>query len=284
MREFKDKVGVITGAGSGIGLALAKRCATEGMKVVLADIDEKFLRGAQRKLNRIGTPFISVLTDVSKASDVEALARKTLDNFGEVHLLFNNAGVAIPKLTWEYDLKDWELVLGVNLLGVIHGIRTFIPIMIKQDTECHVVNTSSIEGILSIGLGGATYGVTKHALVFLTERLALELKENVPQIKVSVVCPGFVKTNIFLSSLNHIPEENRNEFFQTEEDEERMERLQQFIEESPGIMPNEVADIVFEAIRNDKLHIFTHRQPIVKEMVKERFDTILKAFDEKKVE
>jgi NAD(P)-dependent dehydrogenase (short-subunit alcohol dehydrogenase family) len=283
MREFKDKVAVVTGAASGIGQGLAYLCGKEGMRVVIADIDEKRLRRTERRLKRDGVNVLSIITDVSKASDVEILAKRTFDNFGEVHLLFNNAGIAIPKLAWEYNLKDWELVLGVNLLGVIHGIRTFIPIMIKQYAECHIVNISSIEGILSTGVGGATYGVTKHALVFLTERLALELEENAPKIKVSVVCPGFVKTNIFISSLNRLSEENRNEIFQTELDKERLGGIEQFIEESPGIMPDEVADIIFEGIRNDKLHIFTHRQPFVKEMVKERFDTILKAFDEKKV-
>ena len=194
-------------------------------------------------------------------------------------MLFNNAGVAIPKLTWEYELDDWEFVLGINLMGVIYGIRTFIPIMIKQDTECHVVNIASIEGLLSNGVGGSTYGVCKHALVFLSERLTQELEENGPKIKVSVVCPGFVKTNIFMTSINRLPEERKNEFFQSEIDEERMEQLKEFLEQSPGLMPSEVADIVFQGIKDDKLHILTHKQPFLKELLKERYDTILKAFD-----
>lgn len=279
MKEFKNKVAVITGAASGIGRALAEKCAQDKMKVVISDIDEKGLRRTERKLKREGSDVLSVLTNVSKAKEIEELAKKALEAFGEVHLLFNNAGVAIPKLTWEYELEDWEFVLGINLMGVIYGIRTFIPIMIKQDTECHVVNISSIEGLLSNGVGGATYGVCKHALVFLSERLALELEENGPKIKVSVVCPGFVKTNIFMASINRLPEERKNEFFQSEIDEERMEQLQEFLEQSPGIMPDEVADIVFQGIRDEKLHILTHKQPILKDSLKERFDTILKAFD-----
>ena len=279
MKEFKGKVAVITGAASGIGRALAEKCAHEGMKVVISDIDEKGLRRTERRLKRGGSDVLSILTDVSKAKEIEELAKKTIDAFGEVHLLFNNAGVAIPKLTWEYELEDWEFVLGINLMGVIYGIRTFIPIMIKQDIECHVVNIASIEGLLSNGVGGSTYGVCKHALVFLSERLTLELEENGPKIKVSVVCPGFVKTNIFMASINRLPEERKREFFQSEIDEERMEQLQEFLEQSPGIMPDEVADIVFQGIRDEKLHILTHKQPILKDAMKERFDTILKAFD-----
>lgn len=279
MKDFKNKVAVVTGAASGIGQGIAYRCGKEKMKVVIADIDQKRLKRTERKLKRDGVTVLSVLTDVSKASDIDNLSKKTIEAFGEVHLLFNNAGVAIPSLTWEYSLKDWEFVLGVNLWGVIYGIHFFIPIMIKQNTDCYIVNTSSIEGILSNGVGGATYGVAKHALVFLTERLAQELSENAPKIKVSVLCPALVLTNIFFSALNHIPDGEREAFLQPEGEEGSLERIQEFLKASPGLMPNEVADIVFQAIEDEKLHIFTHKQPIIKQGVKERFDNILKAFD-----
>ncbi|MBA7715413.1 1-deoxy-11-beta-hydroxypentalenate dehydrogenase [subsurface metagenome] len=238
------------------------------------------MRRNERRLKRLDAAVLSVPTDVSKANDIEQLAQKTIDAFGEVHLLFNNAGLAIPRLSWEYELKDWELVLGVNLWGVIHGIRTFIPIMIEQDTECHIVNTASIEGILSSGVGGATYGVSKHALVFLSERLALELEENGPKIKVSVLCPGFVTTNIFVSAIDRLSEymDNPNEIFENL-DEERRELLNEFMEESPPLIPEQVADIVFQAIRDEKFYIFTHKQPIIRDAVKERLDGILKAFE-----
>jgi NAD(P)-dependent dehydrogenase (short-subunit alcohol dehydrogenase family) len=280
MKGFKDKVAVITGAASGIGQGLAEKCAKEGMKVVIADINEKGLRRNERRLKRLGAEVLNIPTDVSKAADIEQLAQKTIETFGGVHLLFNNAGLAIPRLTWEYELKDWELVLGVNLWGVIYGIRTFIPIMIKQDTHCHIVNTSSIEGILSSGIGGATYGVAKHALVFLSERLALELEDNAPKIKVSVLCPAFVMTNIFVSAIDRLSEyvENVQDIFE-DIDEEKKEALDHFLEESPGLNPEQVADIVFQAIRDDQFYIFTHKQPIVRDMVKERLDGILNAFD-----
>ncbi|MFW9941965.1 MAG: SDR family NAD(P)-dependent oxidoreductase [Candidatus Thorarchaeota archaeon] len=281
MKDFKNKVAVITGAASGIGQGLAERCAKEGMKVVISDVDERRLTRVERKLKRGGTETILIIADVSNPDDVNMLANKTLETFGEVNLLFNNAGVGIPNLTWEYELEDWEYVLGINLMGVIHGIKTFIPIMIKQGNECYIVNTSSIEGVISNGIGGATYGVCKHALIHLTERLALELEENGPNIKVSVLCPGFVKTNIFLSALNRVSEDRRKELLSPEgRSEERAEQIKVLMESSSIMLPDEVADIVFEAIKNEKLYIFTHKDAYWKELVKERFDAILKSFDD----
>lgn len=280
MKEFKDKVAIVTGAASGIGQGLAERCAKEGMRVVIADINEKGLRRNERRLKRKGATVLSVPTDVSKADEIEQLAQKTINTFGEVHLLFNNAGLVIPRLSWEYELKDWELVLGVNLWGVIHGIRTFVPIMIEQDTECHIINTSSIEGIISIGLGGATYGVTKHALVFLSERLAFELEEYGPKIKVSVLCPAFVNTNIFVSAIDRVSEymDNPKDFLDNL-DEEKRDLLKKVVEESPPKSPEQVADITFQAIRNGRFYIFTHTEPVIRDIVKERLDAILKSFE-----
>jgi NAD(P)-dependent dehydrogenase (short-subunit alcohol dehydrogenase family) len=281
MKEFKDKVAVITGAASGIGQGLAERCVKEGMKVVISDVDERRLKRLERKLNRAGEQVLSVLTDVSKPKEVEDLAKITLENYKKVHLLFNNAGIAIPNRVWEYDLKEWEQVLGVNLWGAIYGIRTFIPIMIKQGDECHIVNTSSIEGVISGGVGGATYGACKHALIHITERLALELEEFGPNIKVSVLCPGFVKTNIFLSALNRVTEDRRREILSPEErTEEREEEIKRLMEESPIMLPDKVADRGFQGIREKKLYIFTHKDAYWKERMKERFDAILKSFDD----
>ncbi|MFW9874282.1 MAG: SDR family NAD(P)-dependent oxidoreductase [Candidatus Thorarchaeota archaeon] len=281
MKIFKDKVAVITGAASGIGQGLAERCAKEGMKVVISDVDERRLNRVERKLKREKVETLSVIADVSNPDDINMLANKTLETFGEVNLLFNNAGVAIPNLTWEYELEEWEFVLGINLMGVIYGIKTFIPIMLKQGNECHIVNTSSIEGVISNGVGGATYGTCKHALIHLTERLALELEENGPNIKVSVLCPGFVKTNIFLSALSRVTEDRRKELLSPEErSEERAEQIKELMESSPIMLPEEVADIVFQAIRKEKLYIFTHRDAYWKDRVKKRFDTILQSFDE----
>ena len=176
MKEFKGKVAVITGAASGIGRAIAERCAREGMKVVLADIEEEALSQAEEEMKAEGATVLAALTDVSKAGDVEALAQKTLDTFGAVHLLCNNAGVLPGRdFLWERTLNDWEWVLGVNLWGVIHGTRVFVPVMLEQGTECHIVNTASAAGLLSIPYLGI-YNVTKHAVVALTETLHRELR------------------------------------------------------------------------------------------------------------
>jgi NAD(P)-dependent dehydrogenase (short-subunit alcohol dehydrogenase family) len=282
MKDFKDKVAVITGAGSGIGLALAIQCAQEGMKVVLADIDEKFLRRAQRRVKRIGVPNLAVLTDVSKANDLETLAKKTIDTFGAVHLLFNNAAVSNTKYTWNYTLNDWKWQLGVNLFGVIHGICTFVPIMIKQDNECHVVNISSIEGLLSgSGPGGAIYGVSKHGIMSLSETLRRELEMKYPKIKVSVVCPGAVITNIWFGDVHRQEEyqDDPNEIVEDSKVEEYYEKYPDGLKESPPISSEKAVDLIFQEIKEDKFYILTHKDPLLKGAVKERFDNILNAFD-----
>lgn len=169
MKEFKGKVAVITGGANGIGRALAERSAKAGMKVVLADIEEAALAHTQKKILAAGATVMAVKTDVSKLTDVETLARKTLDAFGAVHLVCNNAGVfPMPKPLWETTLEDWQWCLGVNLWGVIHGIRTFVPLMLKQNTECHMINTASVAGLLSLPYI-SIYHATKHAVVSITE-------------------------------------------------------------------------------------------------------------------
>jgi len=282
MKDLKDKVAVITGAGSGIGLALAIQCAEEGMKVVLADIDERFLRRAKRKLERMGAPFLAVLTDVSKSTDIEALAKETVDKFGAIHLLINNAGTSNSKYTWNYTLKDWEWQLGVCLFGVIHGVRIFTPIMLKQDIECHIVNVSSIEGLLSgSGPGGAIYGVAKHGVVSLSETLRNEMELVGSKIKVSVVCPGWVITRIFYGDI-HRPVEFQND--PTEEIEDSRNEviyanIDAALEDSPPISAEESAKIIIQGIKEEEFYILTHKDDLLKGLVKERFDKILNAFD-----
>jgi len=202
MKDFQNKVAVITGAASGIGRALAERSARAGMKVVLADVEEDALVRTEKEMRAAGGTVLAVRTDVSKAHDVQALARKTLDAFGSVHLLCNNAGVAVAtKAIWETSLEDWQWCLGVNLWGVIHGIRTFVPIMLRQDVEAHVVNTASIAGLLSLPYI-AIYNATKHAVVTITESLHHELSLLSSKVKASVLCPGFIRTSIMASYRN----------------------------------------------------------------------------------
>src|SRR5215831_13355553 len=188
MKEFKGKVAVVTGAASGIGRALAEGCVREGMKVVLADVEVESLTKTEASMKAAGATVLAVRTDVSQARDIEALAQKTLDAFGAVHLLCNNAGVWTGASIWESTIADWEWVLGVNLWGVIHGVRFFVPVMLAQDTECHIVNTASIAGLIAYP-GAGIYKVTKHGVVTLSETLYYELAERGAKVHVSILCP-----------------------------------------------------------------------------------------------
>lgn len=269
MREFKDKVAVITGAASGIGRAMADRCVQEGMKVVLADVELEPLAKTEASMKASGATVLAVRTDVSQARDVEALAQETLEAFGAVHLLCNNAGVGTSAAIWEITIADWEWVIGVNLWGVIHGVRVFVPIMLEQDTECHIVNTASIFGLIS-GPGSGAYKVTKHAVVTLSETLHHELAERGARVKVSVLCPGAVSTRIMESA------RNRPGHFPTTQplhpaSAARLEALRQLV--AAGMPPGQVADAVFEAIRKDQFYILTH--PEGKESVRTRMEDIL---------
>lgn len=270
MKEFKGKVAVITGAASGIGRALAERCVSEGMKVVLADVDEASLTRAETELKHGGGTVVGVRTDVSKQSDVELLARKTLDTFGQVHLLFNNAGVAAGGAPWEATWNDWEWVVGVNLWGVVHGVKVFTPLMLAQNTECHIINTSSAAG-LTVGGPSAPYSVTKHAVVALSESLYLTLQQRNSPVKVSVLCPGLVRTNI-ADTERHRPAELRDE--PVPMTPERQAGLAAFKAALDASMPpRQVADTVFDAIRKEQFYILTH--PDWMDVVRLRTDKLL---------
>jgi NAD(P)-dependent dehydrogenase (short-subunit alcohol dehydrogenase family) len=271
MKEFKGKVAVITGAASGIGRALAERCVSKGMKVVLADIDQANLRELEAELKAGGGTVLAVTTDVSKRIDVEVLGRQTIDTFGQVHMLFNNAGVAAGGAPWGASWNDWEWVIGVNLWGVIHGLKIFTPIMLAQNTECHIVNTSSAAGLIA-GNGSATYAATKHAVVALSEATYFSLQQQNSQVKVSVLCPGLVRTNIVNAEL-HRPAELRNE--PMEPTPEMQASLAAFKALMDGSMPPlQVADAVFEAIKNEQFYILSH--PEWRELVKMRMDKLLR--------
>jgi NAD(P)-dependent dehydrogenase (short-subunit alcohol dehydrogenase family) len=281
MKVFKDKIAVITGAGSGIGFAIAERCAQEGMKVVLADISERFLKRANRKMEKLGATFLTSRTDVSKLEDMEALANKTIENFGAVHLLVNNAGVSNTKYFWNYTLNDWKWQIGVNLWGVIHGLHIFVPIMRKQDTECHIVNTASIEGLLAgSGPGGAIYGLTKHAIVSLSESMRTELTQTKSKIKVSVLCPGWVSTKIFFSDAHRQDEyrDSLEDTFDEEKIQDSQSKFQAIRDLSPPMACEDVAEIVIKAIRRKKFYILTHTDQILKDGLQLRYGEILRAF------
>ncbi|OGO03587.1 MAG: 3-oxoacyl-ACP reductase [Chloroflexi bacterium RBG_13_53_26] len=276
MKDFKGKTAVITGAASGIGWGLAKRCAEEGMNVVLADVEEKSLADTEREMKVGGASVLAVLTDVSKAGDIKALAEKTLETYGAVHLLFNNAGVYGGWTTWESTEEDWQWTLGVNLWGVIHGVRVFIPIMLKQDIECHVVNTASVAGLMS-GPGEAIYKVTKHAVVALSETLYHELRYGGPKIGVSVFCPWFVNTRVMTC------ERNRPSRLLNAPDLERewkanptYQMMWRMVDDGvkAGMSCQQAADCVFNGIKGNEFYIFTDTN-ITKSLVQLRMEDIL---------
>ena len=273
MKDFQDKVAVVTGAASGIGRALAEKSAQEGMKVVLADVEESALKQAEEELKASGAQVLAVRTDVSQADEVEVLAQKTFATYGAVHLLFNNAGVGAGTTVWESSLADWRWVLGVNLWGVIHGIHFFVPRMLAQDTEGHIVNTASSAGLVSSsGLG--IYKVSKHGVVTLSETLALELAARGAKLKASVLCPEWVNTRIIDA------ERNRPQALQNALEEQHMspemaamvQAMRQWLAQA-GLPPSQVAEMVFDAIRQEKFYILTH--PTTKQGVQLRMEDIL---------
>ncbi len=270
MDSFAGRVAVVTGAASGIGRALAEQCAREGMKVVLADVEEAALHSAAGEMAKAGATVLAVRTDVSRAGDVEALARTTLDAFGGVHLLFNNAGVSGGSSTWESTVADWTWVLGVNLWGVIHGVRTFVPIMLRQDTPGHVVNTASVTGLVSLPYG-ALYQASKHAVVTISESLHLELGFLGAKVGVSVLCPAFVQSGIVDAARNR-PSELLNPPCEGCTEPAEMAKAHRRLVEA-GLAPETVARRVFQAIRARQFYILTH--PEANFLIRARMRAIL---------
>jgi NAD(P)-dependent dehydrogenase (short-subunit alcohol dehydrogenase family) len=272
MKDFQGKVAVVTGAASGIGRALAGKSAQEGMKVVLADVEERALRQAEEELKASGAQVLAVRTDVSQAGEVEALAQETFDTYGAVHLLFNNAGVSAGTTVWESSLADWQWVLGVNLWGVIHGIHFFVPRMLAQDSEGHIVNTASALGLCSSS-GGGIYKVSKHGIVTLSETLTLELAARGAKLKASVLCPEWVNTRIIDAKRNR-PQALQNALEEQHMSPEMAAMVQAMRQlAQAGLPPSQVAEMVFDAIRQEKFYILTH--PTTKQRVQLRMEDIL---------
>jgi NAD(P)-dependent dehydrogenase (short-subunit alcohol dehydrogenase family) len=271
MKEFKGKVAVVTGGASGIGRAVADRFAAEGMKIVLSDVEEQALSLAVKEMKSTGAEVAGIVTDVSDGKQVAALAEKTLATFGSVHIICNNAGVGGDgSPSWELAPETWQWVIGVNLWGVIHGIRAFVPIMLKQGTEGHVVNVASMAGLLT-GPLLSPYYATKHAVVALSECLHYELTVSGAKLRASVLCPGFVSTNIMDSNRNR-PDDLRVEDREKTPIEVAMEEAFRKQVEG-GIPPSQVANLVFEAIRDEKFYIFPH--PDLLEAYREYSETVL---------
>jgi NAD(P)-dependent dehydrogenase (short-subunit alcohol dehydrogenase family) len=270
MKEFTGKVAVVTGAASGIGFALAKECAQRGMKLVLADIESQALEKAKAELAPLCADILTVVTDVSDASSMDALAEQTLKQYGAVHLLFNNAGVGGGGCLWELDTEYWQWVLGANLWGVIHGVRLFTKHMIAQD-EGHIINTASVAGLMSAPTTGP-YTVSKHAVVALSEVLYGELRNANSKVGVSVLCPSFVDTKIYLAERNRpMAEDKRNDPAYVAEQKMIAEFAGDFFKTT--LSPEQVAKQVFEGIEENRFYILTHKD--VKGQVEKRMQAIL---------
>jgi NAD(P)-dependent dehydrogenase (short-subunit alcohol dehydrogenase family) len=255
MQQLRGRVAVVTGAASGIGLAMATRFASAGMKLVLADIETAALQRALAQLQAQGATAIAVTVDVADAASVERLADAAYQSFGAVHVVCNNAGVAAPALlqpTWENSLEDWHWILAVNLMGVVHGVRSFVPRMLAGGDEGHIVNTASVAGLLT---GSGPYFASKHGVSCLTEGLYKDLKATGARVSASVLCPGVIRTQILDA------ERNRTAQFGGPTDMATLsEREQQWTAGfraalEAGIDPAVVADAVHDAVVADRYYI-----------------------------
>jgi NAD(P)-dependent dehydrogenase (short-subunit alcohol dehydrogenase family) len=270
VKDFGGRVAVVTGAASGIGMALAERFAAEGMKVVMADIEAGALATASERLRRNGAVVLPIRVDISQPEDVERLADETYKAFDAAHVVCNNAGVAVIGAIHEHTLADWQWVINVNLWGVIHGVRVFLPRMLAGGDEGHFVNTASMAGLTTAPFM-SVYDVTKHGVVALSESMYKELTLSGALIGVSVVCPGLIDTNIMRSSRNRpesLADEGKAGPMAQAFGQSLSDRL------AGGYPPSEVANQVVAGIREGRFYIVP-AQPDVKGNIAIRANDLL---------
>jgi NAD(P)-dependent dehydrogenase (short-subunit alcohol dehydrogenase family) len=268
MDNFEGRVAVVTGAASGIGREFARRAAQLRMKVVVSDVQPEALETVRAEIAATGVPVLALRVDVSNAAEVDELARRTVDAFGRVNLVFNNAGVITGGLVWEHSDADWRWLLGVNLLGVINGVRAFTPLLMREGEEAHLVNTASVAGLISPSRLGA-YAVSKHSVVALTECLYHDLQSVGAALGVSVLCPAFVPTGLVDSERNRpvtIAQPERTESQRAAADATKKAVA------AGKVTAEEVARLTFEAVRERRFYVLTH--PRILDSVKNRHEDI----------
>ena len=270
MKEFRGRTAVITGAASGIGLELARRAAAEGMNLVLADIEATKLDAAAASLGIDAGRVLAQRTDVSREDEVKALADAAFARFGGVHLLCNNAGVGLTRVSWELSTADWNWVLGVDLWSVIHGVQHFVPRMLQQAEGGHVVNTSSVAGLLSTP-GMAAYNVAKHGVVTLSETLYGELLAAKAKVGVSLLCPAWVPTAIHESGRNR--QERFGEAKPAEGLSATYEQRMTSAVKSGRLTAADMASEVFAAVAEDRFYVIPHRK--INNAIQLRMDDIM---------
>jgi NAD(P)-dependent dehydrogenase (short-subunit alcohol dehydrogenase family) len=273
MQDFEGKVAVVTGGASGIGLAMATRFAQEGMKIVLGDIEKPALEAAVASLRQQEFEVHGIITDVTQAASVENLARETIEKYGKVHVVCNNAGVGGSRALriWDATLDDWNWALNVNLWGVIYGVHTFVPLMLEQGEEGHIVNTASMAGLVQ---GNRVYSVTKHAVVALSEALYDGLLLEGGKVGASVLCPGLYFTNLSAAERNR-PEslrETPDQAKTTAADPAIAERAA-MLRDTIGREPDDLAERVLQAIKDNQFYILTHDE--YDDVIRERFENVL---------
>ena len=270
MKNFKGRTAVITGAASGFGLEASRIAARLGMNIVMADVQQDALDAAAAEISALGAPVLAFRLDVSKGAEVEALGAATLARFGAPNFVFNNAGVGAGGLIWETTPKDWEWVIGVNLMGVAHGIRVFTPMMLAaaaQDPawEGHIVNTASMAGLLNAPTMGV-YNASKSAVVAMSETLYQDLRLVTDQIGASVLCPFFVPTGITKSGRNR-PDEFTNDARPT-----KSQLIGQAMSDkavsSGKVSAAQVAQFVFDAVAENRFYIYSHPKSLASVQVR----------------
>ncbi len=276
--DFKNKTAVLTGAGSGFGLECARIGAKLGMNLVLADVQQDALDKAVAEVTAMGAQVLPFKLDVSKADQVEAMGAATLARFGAPHLVFNNAGIGAGGLIWENTVKDWEWVIGVNIMGVAHGVRVFTPMMLEAaqkdpSYQGHIVNTASMAGLLNAPNMGV-YNVSKHAVVSLSETLYQDLQLVSDQVSASVLCPFFVPTGISQSHRNR-PEEFKQRGVKPTKSQMIGQAMSDKAVGSGKVSAADVAQMVFDAVAAGQFYIYSHPRAIAS--VQTRLEDIMQS-------